>query len=1300
MFPPQSHPSDGSEGQSQALAPGQPRDTGPFTRQQLYQLKAQILAYRFIESNQQLPAHLLQAIRGQAISPASMGPPSQLEQKPNGSLPPPPTTEPPKQVAPSIPKQTFPTPPSLQVPAPAAPAKIDVNTLIAEREKRIKARISNRIQEIEALPATLPAELKLRAQIEGKALQLLAVQRSVRKAVADEIRRLASFEAASDRLNYKRPRKLRDARNEREQASLKLDHEQQRQKKHRDFLAAVVNHQKEFREFHNNTASKLKKVTRSVLNYHIIKERKEQQRRERDEKERLRALKANNEEEYLKLLEKTKNDRLMSLLKQTDEHLSKLGAIIEEERARVEDEDRQGKDAEGEEGKEDGEKDVPSLQEEKKTYYTIAHSIKEEIKTQPEILVGGQLKEYQLQGLQWLVSLYNNNLNGILADEMGLGKTIQTIALLTYIMEKKGLNGPFLVIVPLSTLANWTMEFEKWAPSIKKVVFKGQRNTRKQIYNTQIASQNFNVVLTTYEFVMKDKNLLSKIKWNYIIIDEGHRMKNRHCKLAVILAQHYHSRHRLLLTGTPLQNSLPELWALLNFLLPNIFNSVENFEQWFNAPFAAAGEKVEMNEEETLLIIARLHKVLRPFLLRRLKTDVESQLPEKVEKVLKCEMSAMQLKLYTSMMEKGVMHYAPTGDGKDKSQKGLMNTLMQLRKICNHPYLFQHDFKLDDDFIRSSGKFELLDRLLPKLFSSGHRVLMFSQMTRVMDLMEIYFGYRDIPYLRLDGTTKADERGELLQRFNAPGSPYKIFILSTRAGGLGLNLQTADTVILFDSDWNPQIDLQAQDRAHRIGQTKEVRVFRLVTSNSIEELILNRARFKLNIDAKIIQAGMFNNQSQAEERKEYLESLLRGNWDPMQEVDVATNKQLNRMVARSEEEFRLFEKFDKDNDATMEAKYKALGRPRPPRLMTDDELPEWLSNAIELEDEEEEVSYGRGNRVRKEVNYDDGLSEKKFLQILESSSNPEEDLLAAAGKRKHRREAREAALASKEALPDSDEEEEEERPRAKRRAVASATAATPEKAVATPPRKPGRPREIKAAPQQQLLSKRLMLVLDRVRKEKDDTGRVISKLFHRLPSKKDYPDYYELIKQPIDMKKVQSKIEKFQYRSREEFEADMRLMFNNAQEYNIPGSQVFLDAVQLQELTDAQCAAVFAQPDSDFLPPPVVPASPLISSHADKGKDKEKRKHKHKDKDKEKHKHKHKDKDKRKHKHKHKSKRSGLDDGDDSVMEVVVEEKEKPKRGRKKKVQPPPPPVVASPSPSALGDDIDDDDDAFFYDDD
>lgn len=367
-------------------------------------------------------------------------------------------------------------------------------------------------------------------------------------------------------------------------------------------------------------------------------------------------------------------------------------------------------------------------------------------------------------------------------------------------MEVKQLFGPYLIIVPLSTLINWSMEFSKWAPGVTKIIYKGAPGVRKSIFQNEVLSEKFNVLLTTYDFILKDKSYLAKIKWAYIIIDEGHRMKNRHCKLSTTLAQCYDSRNRLLLTGTPLQNSLPELWSLLNFLLPNMFSSQNSFEQWFNAPFDIK-EDVVITEEETLLIINRLHKVLRPFLFRRIKKEVEDELPDKVERVLRCEFSAYQRRIYESLRERS----APS----ELSRKGtsLQNTMMQLRKICNHPYLFVDEYGFDDNIVRSSGKFALLDHLLPKLKRTGHRLLIFSQMVELLEILGDFLTLRGYQFLRLDGQTKADDRGPLVQLFNAEDSPYFIFMLSTRAGGLGLNLQSADTVIIFDSDWNPQAGL-------------------------------------------------------------------------------------------------------------------------------------------------------------------------------------------------------------------------------------------------------------------------------------------------------------------------------------------------------------------------------------------------------------------------------------------------------------------------------------------------------------
>ncbi|KAF6097198.1 SWI/SNF related, matrix associated, actin dependent regulator of chromatin, subfamily a, member 4 [Phyllostomus discolor] len=784
------------------------------------------------------------------------------------------------------------------------------------------------------------------------------------------------------------------------------------------------------------------------------------------------------------------------------------------------------------------------------SYYAVAHAVTERVDKQSALMVNGVLKQYQIKGLEWLVSLYNNNLNGILADEMGLGKTIQTIALITYLMEHKRINGPFLIIVPLSTLSNWAYEFDKWAPSVVKVSYKGSPAARRA-FVPQLRSGKFNVLLTTYEYIIKDKHILAKIRWKYMIVDEGHRMKNHHCKLTQVLNTHYVAPRRLLLTGTPLQNKLPELWALLNFLLPTIFKSCSTFEQWFNAPFAMTGEKVDLNEEETILIIRRLHKVLRPFLLRRLKKEVEAQLPEKVEYVIKCDMSALQRVLYRHMQAKGVL--LTDGSEKDKKGKGgtktLMNTIMQLRKICNHPYMFQHiEESFSEhlgftggivqglDLYRASGKFELLDRILPKLRATNHKVLLFCQMTSLMTIMEDYFAYRGFKYLRLDGTTKAEDRGMLLKTFNEPGSEYFIFLLSTRAGGLGLNLQSADTVIIFDSDWNPHQDLQAQDRAHRIGQQNEVRVLRLCTVNSVEEKILAAAKYKLNVDQKVIQAGMFDQKSSSHERRAFLQAILEHeeqdesrhcstgsgsasfahtapppagvNPDleepPLKEEDeVPDDETVNQMIARHEEEFDLFMRMDLDR-----RREEARNPKRKPRLMEEDELPSWIiKDDAEVErltcEEEEEKMFGRGSRHRKEVDYSDSLTEKQWLKTLKAIEEGtleeiEEEVRQKKSSRKRKRDS-DAGSSTPTTSTRSRDKDEESKKQKKR----------------------GRPPAEKLSPNPPNLTKKMKKIVDAVIKYKDSSsGRQLSEVFIQLPSRKELPEYYELIRKPVDFKKI------------------------------------------------------------------------------------------------------------------------------------------------------------------------------------
>ncbi|KAI5192781.1 ATP-dependent helicase STH1/SNF2 [Nematocida minor] len=638
------------------------------------------------------------------------------------------------------------------------------------------------------------------------------------------------------------------------------------------------------------------------------KHRKEEEKTKRKaEKARMQALKSNDEQEYLKLIKQEKNTRLTHILKKTDEYIDILKKRIRLQQGSDEDHKHTQQNTDSQGTNESAQENTTQ------DYFEAAHSAKELIKEQPRSVSYGLLREYQLKGVEWMVSLYNNNLNGILADEMGLGKTVQAIVFICYILEKKQENDPFLVIVPLSTFSNWQSEFSRWAPSIRVLSYKGDPAQRKELKKETMAGK-YDVLLTTFEYVIKDRSFLSKTQWLYTIVDEGHRMKNSGSKLCIVMNTYYKSKYRLLLTGTPLQNSLPELWSLLNFVLPKIFCAGGSFDEWFNAPLAHVGEKIELNEEEELLIIKRLHKVLRPFLLRRLKKDVEAGLPDKVETIVKCKMSPLQRALYNEVRSAAV--------SKQESTKRLNNTIMQLRKICNHPFVFDtvEDFvnpqRINNDLLHKvSGKFGLLRRMLYKLRATGHKVLMFFQMTQIMTIMEDMLVMEGFKYLRLDGAVKSEERAALISSFNDPTSEYPVFLLSTRAGGLGLNLQIADTVIIFDSDWNPHADQQAQDRAHRIGQTKEVRIFRLITADTVEEYILQKALCKLHVDEKIIQAGRFDNRTTHEEREALLRNIFEGEEGDAGAGDdgscvVGSDDELNKMLARSEAEMVEFKRID------------------------------------------------------------------------------------------------------------------------------------------------------------------------------------------------------------------------------------------------------------------------------------------------------------------------------------------------------------------------------------------------------
>lgn len=509
--------------------------------------------------------------------------------------------------------------------------------------------------------------------------------------------------------------------------------------------------------------------------------------------------------------------------------------------------------------------------------------------TQPSC-IQGKMRDYQLAGLNWLIRLYENGINGILADEMGLGKTLQTISLLGYLHEFRGITGPHMVVAPKSTLGNWMNEIRRFCPVLRAVKFLGNPEERRHIRENLLVAGKFDVCVTSFEMAIKEKSALRRFSWRYIIIDEAHRIKNENSLLSKTMRL-YNTNYRLLITGTPLQNNLHELWSLLNFLLPEIFSSAETFDEWFQI----SGE----NDQQE--VVQQLHKVLRPFLLRRLKSDVEKGLPPKKETILKVGMSQMQKQYYRALLQKDLEVVNAGGE-----RKRLLNIAMQLRKCCNHPYLFQGaepgpPYTTGDHLITNAGKMVLLDKLLPKLKERDSRVLIFSQMTRLLDILEDYLMFRGYLYCRIDGNTGGEDRDASIEAFNKPGSEKFVFLLSTRAGGLGINLATADVVILYDSDWNPQVDLQAQDRAHRIGQKKEVQVFRFCTEYTIEEKVIERAYKKLALDALVIQQGRLAEQKTVN-KDELLQMVRFGAEMVFSSKDsTITDEDIDRIIAKGEE---------------------------------------------------------------------------------------------------------------------------------------------------------------------------------------------------------------------------------------------------------------------------------------------------------------------------------------------------------------------------------------------------------------
>ncbi|XP_042421381.1 ATP-dependent helicase BRM-like isoform X2 [Zingiber officinale] len=883
----------------------------------------------------------------------------------------------------------------------------DVKDLLYEEAKSVltKNRTEN-LKKISWLLAfnlerkIIKPDLVVQLQIEEKKLKLFNLQARLRDEIEHQQEEIM---AMSDRQYRKFVRQC-----EQQRVELARQVQQLQRASREKLLKSVFQWRKKLLESHWAIRDARTTRNRGIAKYHERMLREFSKREDEDRNKRMEALKNNDVDRYREMLLEQQTSIqgdaaqryavLSSFLTQTEEYLLRLGGKITDAKGNQEVEEAanaaasaaraQGLSSEeiraaaacaGEEvmiRNRFSEMNAPKDSSVNK-YYNLAHAVTERVTRQPSMLRAGTLRDYQLVGLQWMLSLYNNKLNGILADEMGLGKTVQVMALIAYLMEFKGNYGPHLIIVPNAVLVNWKSELLNWLPSISCIFYVGSKEERSKLFSQEVCAVKFNVLVTTYEFIMYDRSKLSKIDWKYIVIDEAQRMKDRESVLARDLDR-YRCQRRLLLTGTPLQNDLKELWSLLNLLLPEVFDNCKAFHDWFSKPFQKDGPHNEEDEwletEKKVIIIHRLHQILEPFMLRRRLEDVEGSLPRKIPIVVRCRMSAIQGAIYDWIKPTGTIRVDPEDEIRRvqknplyqvKTYKNLNNKCMELRKVCNHPLLnYPYLSNYSKDFIvRSCGKLWVLDRILIKLHRAGHRVLLFSTMTKLLDILEEYLQWRRLVYRRIDGSTCLEDRELAIVDFNNPDSECFIFLLSIRAAGRGLNLQTADTVVIYDPDPNPQNEEQAVARAHRIGQKREVKVIYMeavvdkISSylkedelrsgiagdsdddlagrdrymGSIESLIRsNIQQYKLDMADEVINAGRFDQRTTHEERRMTLEMLLHDEERYQENVhDVPSMQEVNRMIARSEEEVVLFDQMDEDLDWTAD-------------MIKHSEVPKWL----------------------------------------------------------------------------------------------------------------------------------------------------------------------------------------------------------------------------------------------------------------------------------------------------------------------------------------------------------------------
>ncbi|TMW60638.1 hypothetical protein Poli38472_000680 [Pythium oligandrum] len=529
----------------------------------------------------------------------------------------------------------------------------------------------------------------------------------------------------------------------------------------------------------------------------------------------------------------------------------------------------------------------------------------------PTFKGGRTLRPYQVEGLNWMITSWKAQRSCILADEMGLGKTVQVVSFIEHLRSEESIRGPYLIVVPLSTIQHWRREIESWT-DLNVCVYHDIGDHRAGKFTAKdmravIRNQEwyypglfgsifkFHVLLTTFETILADFEEFEHIHWRLVVVDEAHRLKSAGSRVLKQMRS-LNTDRKLLLTGTPLQNNTQELWVLLNYLEPVKFDSMDDFNEKFGT----------LQSQEQVL---QLQKLLGPYILRRVKEDVEKSIPPKEETIISVELTTLQKQYYRAIYDKNKSFLYR---GTKNSMPTLNNIQLQLRKCCNHPFLIKgvEERELEElgdrpdaavimeKTVQCSGKMVLVSKLLPKLKQEGHKVLIFSQFLKQLDLLERYCEANGFGFERLDGTTSGSVRQNAIDRFSRPNSKTFVFLLSTKAGGVGINLIAADTVIIYDSDWNPQNDLQAQARCHRIGQKKSVQIYRLVTRNTYESEMFNRASRKLGLEHAVLGTASFSETSQPDKptAEQLVELLKRGAYALMEEDDTASKQFAERDI--------------------------------------------------------------------------------------------------------------------------------------------------------------------------------------------------------------------------------------------------------------------------------------------------------------------------------------------------------------------------------------------------------------------